>query len=164
MLATDSVHKRSDVPPKRPGRIVDEYEQRALRAAILELPMLAPVDLHQFTHALRAGDAAGGRVAAPLAVKPQPVGNRPMAHRLAGADRPAVQSRSRERPQPALSRRAPPRSPATSGAIYLNGGSRPVSGPRHARSFSAELQRPARRGSARFAPKVWTSGNRGSTG
>src|SRR5271155_108063 len=33
-------------------RIVDEYEQRALRAAVLEPPMLAAVDLHQFADTL----------------------------------------------------------------------------------------------------------------
>jgi hypothetical protein len=33
------------------GRIVDEHEQGALWAAVLEPPMLAAIDLHQFADA-----------------------------------------------------------------------------------------------------------------
>jgi hypothetical protein len=36
------------------GRIVDEDKQCALRTAVLEPPMLAPVDLHEFANALAA--------------------------------------------------------------------------------------------------------------
>ena len=34
------------------GRVIDEHQQRALRSAIFEPPVLAAVDLHQFADAL----------------------------------------------------------------------------------------------------------------
>ena len=65
------------------GRVVDEHEQRHLRAAILEPPMFAAIDLHQFadTVAPVAGPVDGlGRG---LALDPKALGNHPLAQGLA---------------------------------------------------------------------------------
>jgi hypothetical protein len=55
------------------GRIVDKHQQGALRPAILEPPVLAAVDLHQFANAV----APPARLMDPpsplLAIEPQPV-------------------------------------------------------------------------------------------
>ena len=63
------------------GRVVDKHQQGALRPAVLEPPMLAAVDLHQFANALaprpRLVDAF-----ALLAIAPQPVGDHPLAQRF----------------------------------------------------------------------------------
>jgi hypothetical protein len=86
------------------GRIVDEDEQRALRPAILKPPMLAPVDLHQFTDALASATRLVDAFAALLALKPQPVGHHPLAHRLA-ADRDPVPLRPENHPRASCHRR-----------------------------------------------------------
>src|SRR5215469_786273 len=65
------------------GRVIDKHQQSALRPAILEPPMFAAVDLHQFANALaprpRLVDAS-----ALLAIAPQPVNDHPLPQGLAG--------------------------------------------------------------------------------
>src|ERR1700676_1204966 len=65
------------------GRVVDENEQRALRPAILEPPMLAAIDLHQLTDAFAPVTGLVNALQALLAVEPQPIRDHPFAHRLA---------------------------------------------------------------------------------
>ena len=54
------------------GCIVDKHQQRALRPAILEPPMLAAVDLHQFADALAPVTGLMNLLAPLLAVSPNP--------------------------------------------------------------------------------------------
>jgi hypothetical protein len=54
------------------GRIVDEYKQRALRAAILNPPMLAAVDLDQFADAVAPVTRLMDVLSPLLAIAPQP--------------------------------------------------------------------------------------------
>ena len=53
-------------------RIVDEHEQRALRATIPKPPVLAAVDLHQLANALAPGAGPMDRLSPLLAIEPQP--------------------------------------------------------------------------------------------
>jgi len=66
------------VPPQR-----RRIRAAALPLAILKPPVLAPVDLHQFTEALALMTRLVDTFAALLTVKLQPVGNYLLAHRLA---------------------------------------------------------------------------------
>jgi hypothetical protein len=52
------------------GRIVDEDKQCALRAAVLEPPMLAAVDLHEFANALAAMARLVDALSPLLAIEP----------------------------------------------------------------------------------------------
>jgi hypothetical protein len=54
------------------GRIIDEHQQGALRAAILKPPMLAAVDLHQLANAVAPGARLMNLLAPLLAVSPNP--------------------------------------------------------------------------------------------
>ena len=54
------------------GRVVDEDEQRTLRAAVLEPPMLAAVDLHQFADAVATMPRLVDALSPLLAIEPQP--------------------------------------------------------------------------------------------
>jgi hypothetical protein len=65
------------------GRIVDEDQQRALRPAILEPPMLAAVDLYQLADAFAPIAGLVNALQALFAIEPQPVRDHPLAHRLA---------------------------------------------------------------------------------
>ena len=59
------------------GRIVDEDKQCALRAAVLEPPMLAAVDLHQFADAFAVIARLVDGLSPLLAIEPQPGFNHP---------------------------------------------------------------------------------------
>src|SRR5271169_4006994 len=65
-------------------RVVDEHQQGALRPAVLEPPMLAAVDLHQFAIALAPRPRLMNSSLPLLAIEPQPVGNHPLPQGLAG--------------------------------------------------------------------------------
>src|SRR6516162_7581685 len=71
------------------GRVVDKHQQRALRPAVLEPPMLAAVDLHQLTNAVaprpRLVDAF-----ALLAIAPQPGFDHPLAQRFPAKGNPMI--------------------------------------------------------------------------
>src|SRR5207249_3309759 len=58
-------------------RIVDEHEQRALWAAVLEPPVLAAVDLHQLADTLATVARLVDALAPLLAVSPNPGLNHP---------------------------------------------------------------------------------------
>src|SRR5947208_6512073 len=58
-------------------RIVDKHQQRALWAAALEPPVLAPVDLHQFADALAPVAWLVDTLAPLLAVGPNPGRDQP---------------------------------------------------------------------------------------
>jgi len=58
-------------------RIVDKHQQRALWAAVLEPPVLAPVDLHQFADALAPVAWLVDTLAPLLAVGPNPGRDQP---------------------------------------------------------------------------------------
>src|ERR1700693_1430017 len=70
------------------GRVVDEYEQRALRPAILKPPMLATVDLHQFAGAFAPVAGLMNALQALLAIEPQPSLDHPKAKGLAAENDP----------------------------------------------------------------------------
>jgi len=53
-------------------RVVDEHQQRALRAAVLEPPVLAAVDLHQLADALAPMARLMDALSPLLAVSPNP--------------------------------------------------------------------------------------------
>ena len=53
------------------GRIINEYEERALRAAILKPPVLAAVNLHQLANAVAPGARLMDALSALLAIDPQ---------------------------------------------------------------------------------------------
>jgi hypothetical protein len=53
-------------------RIVDEHEQRALRAAILKPPVLAAVDLHQLANTVAPEAGLMDALSPLLAIEPQP--------------------------------------------------------------------------------------------
>ena len=63
-------------------RIVDKYQQGALRPAILKPPMLAAVDLNQLADALAPRTGLVNPFQALLAVDPQPFRDHPLAQRL----------------------------------------------------------------------------------
>jgi hypothetical protein len=60
------------------GRVVDKHQQSALRSAVLEPPMLAAIDLHQFANALAPRPWLVDAFAL-LAIAPQSVGDHPLA-------------------------------------------------------------------------------------
>ena len=74
------------------GRVVDEHQQGALRPAILEPPMLAAVDLHQFADAVAPLARLMNPLPPLLAIEPKPGFDHPQPQRLAG-ERNAVTSR-----------------------------------------------------------------------
>jgi hypothetical protein len=53
-----------------PGRIVDKHQQGALRSAILELPVLAAIDLHQLADTLALWTRLIDPLVPLLAIKP----------------------------------------------------------------------------------------------
>src|ERR1700753_3884716 len=55
------------------GRVVDKHQQGALRPAVLEPPMLAAVDLHQFANTVAARTRLMNPLLPLLAIKPQPI-------------------------------------------------------------------------------------------
>ena len=63
------------------GRVVDKHQQSALRPAVLEPPMLAAVDLHQFANALAPRPWLVNPLAL-LAITPQPGFDHPLAQRF----------------------------------------------------------------------------------
>src|SRR5262249_3255653 len=54
------------------GRMVDEHEQGALRAAILKPPVLAAVDLHQLADTVAPGAGLMDALSPLLTIEPQP--------------------------------------------------------------------------------------------
>jgi hypothetical protein len=64
------------------GRVVDKYEQGALRTAILKPPMLAAVDLHQLAKAFAPATGLMDALSPLLAIKPQPRFDHPKPQRL----------------------------------------------------------------------------------
>ena len=54
------------------GRVVDEHEQRALRATIPKPPVLAAVDLHQLADAVPPGTGLMDALSPLLPIAPQP--------------------------------------------------------------------------------------------
>jgi hypothetical protein len=66
-LALDKLRMRQ---PAR--RVVDEHQQRALRAAVLEPPVLTAVDLHQLADALAPMARLVDALPPLLAVSPNP--------------------------------------------------------------------------------------------
>jgi hypothetical protein len=71
------------------GRVVDKHQQGALRAAILEPPMLAAVDLHQFANTLAPRPRLVDALAL-LAIKPQPGFHHPLPQRLPANGNPMI--------------------------------------------------------------------------
>src|SRR3954449_5441312 len=63
-------------------RVIDEHEQRALWAAVLEPPMLGPVDLHEFAHAVTAVTRLVHGLEPLPSVPPEAVGPHPLPDRL----------------------------------------------------------------------------------
>ena len=63
-------------------RIVDEHQERALRAAVLEPPMLGAVDLHKLAHAVPAIARLVNGLEPLPAVPPETVGQHPLPNRL----------------------------------------------------------------------------------
>src|SRR5215469_6576504 len=59
------------------GRVVNKDKQCALRAAVLEPPMLAAIDLHQFADAFAAIARLVDGLSPLLAIEPQPGFNHP---------------------------------------------------------------------------------------
>src|ERR1700693_3132083 len=70
------------------GRVVDEHKQRALRPAILKPPMLATVDLHQFSGAFAPVAGLMNALQALFAIEPQPSLDHPKAKGLAAENDP----------------------------------------------------------------------------
>src|ERR1700693_4855824 len=70
------------------GRVVDEHKQRALRPAILKPPMLATVDLHQFSGAFAPVAGLMNALQALFAIEPQPSLDHPKAKGLAAGNEP----------------------------------------------------------------------------
>src|SRR4051794_3248686 len=62
--------------------VIDEHEQRALWAAVLEPPMLGPVDLHEFTDAVTAVTRLVHGLEPLPSVPPEAVGPHPLPDRL----------------------------------------------------------------------------------
>jgi hypothetical protein len=65
------------------GRVIDKHQQGALRPAVLEPPILAAVDLHQFADALAPRPRLMNPPLPLLAIKPQPVDDHPLPQGLA---------------------------------------------------------------------------------
>jgi len=65
------------------GRVVDEHEQGALRAAIFKPPVLAAVDLNQLAHAVAPVAGLMDTLSPLLAIEPQPGLDHPKPQRLA---------------------------------------------------------------------------------
>src|SRR5215218_3999139 len=63
-------------------RVVDEHQERARRAAVLEPPMLGAVDLHELAHAVPAGARLVHGLEPLLAVAPEAVSQHPLPDRL----------------------------------------------------------------------------------
>src|SRR3954470_16174380 len=63
-------------------RVIDEHEQRALWAAVLEPPMLGPVDLHEFADAVTAVTRLVHGLEPLPSVAPEAVGPHPLPDRL----------------------------------------------------------------------------------
>jgi hypothetical protein len=70
---------------QEPARgVVDVDEQRALRPTTLKPPMLGAVDLDELAHAVPTMARLMHGLETLLAVLPEPFGQHPLAHRLAG--------------------------------------------------------------------------------
>jgi hypothetical protein len=54
------------------GRVIDKHQQSALLPAILEPPMLAAIDLHQFADTVAPGAGLMNLLPPLLAVSPNP--------------------------------------------------------------------------------------------
>src|SRR6516162_6680358 len=71
------------------GGVVDKHQQRALRPAVLQPPMLAAVDLYQFANAIaprpRLVDAF-----ALITIAPQPGLDHPLAYRFPAKGNPMI--------------------------------------------------------------------------
>src|SRR3954463_5774850 len=63
-------------------RVIDEHEQRALWAAVLEPPMLGPVDLHEFADAVTAVTRLVHGLEPLPSVAPEAVSQHPLPDRL----------------------------------------------------------------------------------
>src|SRR3954462_2844985 len=63
-------------------RVIDEHEQRALWAAVLEPPMLGPVDLHEFADAVTSVTRLVYGLAPQPSVAPVAVGPHALPDRL----------------------------------------------------------------------------------
>src|SRR3954467_11646091 len=63
-------------------RVIDEHEQRALWAAVLEPPMLGPVDLHEFADAVPAVTRLVHGLEPLPSVPPEAVSQHPLPDRL----------------------------------------------------------------------------------
>src|SRR4051812_16674720 len=63
-------------------RVIDEHEQRALWAAVLEPPVLGPVDLHEFADAVTAVTRLVHGLEPLPSVAPEAVGPHPLPDRL----------------------------------------------------------------------------------
>ena len=64
-------------------RVVDEHQQRALRPAVLEPPVLAAVDLHQLADTLPPMPRLMDALPSLLAISPNPGRDHPQPQRLA---------------------------------------------------------------------------------
>src|SRR5215210_6610029 len=63
-------------------RVIEEHQERALRAAVLEPPMLGPIDLHEFADAVTAVTRLVHGLEPLPSVPPEAVGQHPLPGRL----------------------------------------------------------------------------------